>query len=157
MHLFQVLQHPAELMVLSVLQMQYGHGLLLHRGWRRWPQKGTQQQSSPEDRSCGAQVSLHWSSSPLPLPHGGKLHKAISLQGCLWAEIISPLNRKEVYKVGVHGEGSQNMLNGYSPLSNYSTALPGACTDVCRHIFWLLAGVGCSRLSPREHRPAGSE
>lgn len=144
--------------MLSVLQTQCGHGLLWGSGWRRWHQKGTQQQSSLEDRSCGAQVSLHWASSPLPLPHGGELHKAISLQGCLWAEIISPLNRKEAYKVGVHGKGSQNVINRYSPLSNYTAALPGTCTNVCRHIYCLLAGAGGRRscLPPRRHRQAGA-
>ena len=144
--------------MLSVLQTRCGHGLLRHSSWRRWPQKGTQQQSSPEDRSCGAQVSLCWASSPLPLPHRGELHKAISLQGCLWAEIISPLNRKEAYKVGVHGVGSQNMINWYSPLSNYAAALLGMCTNVCRHIFCLPAGAGSghSHLSPRGHGQVGS-
>lgn len=115
--------------------------------------KSAQQQSSPENRSCGAQVSLHGASSPLPLPHEEELHKAISLQGCLWAEIISSLNRKGSYKVGGCREGSQNMKNWYSPLSNYAAALPGAGTKVCRHIFCLLAEVGSrhSHFSPGGH------
>lgn len=57
--------------------------------------------------------------------------KLSHLQGCLWAEVISPLNRKESYKVGVCGEGSQNTINWYSPLSNYAAALPGMCTNGC--------------------------
>lgn len=156
--LFQWLWNPAELRVLSVLRTQCGHGLLLRSSCRRWPQKGTQQQSSPEDRSCGAQVSLHWVSSPQPLPHGGELHKAILLHGCLWAEITSPLNREKAYKVGVRGEGSQNMINWYSLLSNYAAALPGAHTDGWRLIFCLQAGVhgGCSRLSHMGHGLVGT-
>lgn len=154
---FQWLQNPTELKVLSVLRTQRRHGLLLHSGWRRWPQKGTHQQSNPEDRSCGAQVFLHWAPSPLPLPHRGELHKAILPQGCLWAEIISPLNRKEAYKMGVREEGSQNMINWYLPLSNYTTALPGMCKDVHGHTFCLPAGAHSrhSRLSPMDRWAPG--
>lgn len=59
----------------------------------------------------------------------GEPHKSVLLQECSRAEIISLPNRKEAQKVGVGGGGFQNTTNRYSPLSNYTAALPGA--SVC--------------------------